>query len=715
MNRKTENPKKNISVRLKDNVAVVTVDCFETKVNAVSSGLLDEIAGHLNKIEADKTLKGVVILSGKKDNFIVGADVEELKSMKDRSQVIAYITKCHDVLARLTELEIPLVCAIHGNCLGGGLELALAADYRLASDSPETVLGFPEIRLGLIPAGGGTQRLPRLVGIQNALTAMLQGTSFRPNKALKIGLIDEIVAPYGMEEIAIRTCHDLAAGRTRKKKIKRSFQEKLLESTAPGRPLIFSKAREMVMKQTSGLYPAAPAIIDSVSYGYKKGIKEGQKHDIDIFGDLVTGSESAALLSLFDGMTALKKNPMKTSARCVNKIAILGAGLMGSGIASVSTDVCDTILLKDVTLESAAKGMQEIWKGLDKRARSGAIVPFEKHRQYGKIIPCTDYANFKNTDLVIEAVFEDLSLKRKILCEVEGACREKTIFASNTSAIPITSIARDAKRPENVIGMHYFSPVPKMPLLEIITTEKTALWVTATALDFGIAQGKTCIVVKDGPGFYTTRILAPLLFESSLLVYEGAKISEIDQAMKCFGYPVGPMTLLDEIGIDVGAHVTEGLKIIFSDRDMEPPFSLLALVDAGFKGRKSAKGMYRYDVPKKKGKRQVNMEVYRIFGQTPGKKIEYDEIQKRVSLMMINEAAYCLQEGILSCPRDGDIGAVFGLGFPPFTGGPFRYMDRVGIVEIVKDMERLQKTCGNRFKPADILVRMALKNGKFYK
>jgi len=320
-------------------------------------------------------------------------------------------------------------------------------------------------------------------------------------------------------------------------------------------------------------------------------------------------------------------------------------------------------------------------------------------------------------------VFEDIAIKKKVLADVEACTGDRTIFASNTSALPISHIAEGCRRPENVVGMHYFSPVPRMPLLEIIVTEKTADWVEATALEFGIRQGKTCIVVKDGPGFYTTRILVPLLNESMKLLEEGADAKEIDTAMKLFGYPVGPITLVDELGIDVAAHVARGeIRKLFESRGLTGTDGFTKLFEHGYKGRKNGKGFYLYDVPrkrglpflngKKKGGKPVNGEVYQILGATP-KAFDRTEIQERLSLAMINEAVLCLQEGIISCARDGDIGAVFGLGFPPFTGGPFRYIDLVGAQTVVDRMKRLEDRFGALYAQPQILVDMAKKGGRF--
>lgn len=700
--------------KTKDGIAVITIDCPEGKVNKVSSGLLDEVAGILNDISSDKSIKGMVIASGKEDNFVVGADIDELKGMRTSEEVIAYISKGHAILNNLEGMKIPVVACIHGNCLGGGLELALVCNYRMAVDSPQTVCGFPEVQLGLLPAAGGTQRLPRLIGLTAALPLLLAARNLRVKQAKRAGLIDELIPPYGARETAVKKALNLARGGKTIRKRKRSFISFLLESNPIGRAIVFSQARKMIMRQTYGCYPAPFAVIEAVETGLKNGKAAGLKKEIELFSKLVITSQSKALMSIFFGMSDLKKNPQKNLARKVGKMAVIGTGLMGQGIASVSTAACDTILMKDVSLDAAARGMKAIWEGLAKKAKSGSIVAFDRDVQYGKLVCCDDYSLFKNVDLVVEAVFEDLTLKKRVLADVEKATNESTIFASNTSAIPIANIAAECKRPENVIGMHYFSPVPRMPLLEIITTDKTAAWVTATALDMGIAQGKTCIVVKDGPGFYTTRILAPLLNEVVLLLEEGAIPTDVDRAMRQFGFPVGPVALIDEVGIDVGAHVAKQLSPMFARRGIASSGSLLQLFDRGYCGKKNKKGFYLYDVKKKKGQKLPNEEVYVLLGGAPRKKFAAELIQQRVSMMMINEALICLQEGIISCPRDGDIGAVFGLGFPPFEGGPFRYIDRLGASSVMAALESLEKNYGQRFSPPQILKDAVQSGKKFY-
>ncbi len=327
---------KNLTLeKTKDGIAIITIDCPQSKVNKVSSGLLNEVAGNLKIISDDKNIKGIVIISGKEDNFVVGADIDELKGMQTTEEVITYITKGHNILNSLENMKMPVVACISGNCLGGGLELALVCNYRMAVDSPQTILGFPEVQIGLLPAGGGTQRLPRLIGLTAALPLLLTARNLRAKKAKKAGIIDELISPYGAKETAVKKALELSRSGNIKRKRKRSFVTFLLEFNPVGRAIVFSQARKMVTRQTYGCYPAPYAIIDAVEYGQKYGKVAGLKKEIELLGKLVTTSQSKALMSLFFGMTDLKKNPQKSLARKVGKLAVIGTGLMGQGIASV--------------------------------------------------------------------------------------------------------------------------------------------------------------------------------------------------------------------------------------------------------------------------------------------------------------------------------------------------------------------------------------------
>jgi 3-hydroxyacyl-CoA dehydrogenase/enoyl-CoA hydratase/3-hydroxybutyryl-CoA epimerase len=591
--------------------------------------------------------------------------------------------------------------------------VALACHYRIASDDPRTVLALPEVKLGLLPGGGGTQRLPRLVGLQAALDMMLTGKNIYPRQAKKIGLVDDLIHPYGLLQAAKKAALGLADQPLKRKK-RQPLLAELLESIPLTRSVIYRKATELVQKQTWGNYPAPFKIIECVREGMEKGPAAGMEAETKKFGELVVSPQSRELIQIFLSMTAMKKNPLKDRVRTVKKIGINGAGLMGAGIANVSATNGMEVVLRDVSYDAIGQGEKAIWQDLDGKVKKKALSPFQRDVTFSRITGTIDYRGFEKADLIIEAVFEDLELKRKILAETELCMREDAIFASNTSSLSIRGIAAGAKRPEQVIGMHYFSPVPRMPLLEIIVTEKTADWVRATTLDVGIRQGKTVIIVNDGPGFYTTRILAPLLNEALEVVSEGGDIKEIDTAMRQFGYPVGPIALLDEVGIDVGAHVSKVLGPLFAARGAQPNTAMERIFQAGYKGRKNNRGFYFYGNRSGKVKKVVNDEIYKFFSGRKRKKFDSQKIQNRLSLAMINEAALCLQEDILLSPRDGDIGAVFGLGFPPFLGGPFRYIDSMGLPKILSLMEELEERYGGRFTPAPILRDRNAKNQSFY-
>jgi 3-hydroxyacyl-CoA dehydrogenase/enoyl-CoA hydratase/3-hydroxybutyryl-CoA epimerase len=700
-------------IEKENGVAVVWMDQPGEKVNKISIDLVDKFKTMLDGLEDDDSVRGIVLISRKPDNFIAGADIEKFKDMTSPAEAEMLSRQGHVLLNRVAAFPKPIVAAIHGATLGGGLEVALACHYRIASDDPKTVLALPEVKLGLLPGGGGTQRLPRLVGLQAALDMMLTGKNIYPQQAKKMGLVDDLIHPYGLLQAAKKAALDLADQPLKRKK-RQPLLAKLLESTSLTRNVVYRKATELVQKQTWGNYPAPFKIIECVKAGMEKGLDAGIEAETKNFGTLVVTPQSRELIQIFLSMTAMKKNPLKDRVRPVKKIGILGAGLMGSGIANVSSTNGMEVLLKDVSYDAVGQGEKAIWKDLDGKVKKKALSPFQRDVTFSLITGTTDYRGFEKADLIIEAVFEDLELKRKILAETEASIKEDAIFASNTSSLPIGGIAAAARRPERVIGMHYFSPVPKMPLLEIIVTEKTADWVKATALDVGIRQGKTVIIVNDGPGFYTTRILAPLLNEALEVLNEGGDIKEIDRAMRQFGYPVGPIALLDEVGIDVGAHVSKVLGPLFTARGAQPSTAMERLFQAGYKGRKNNRGFYLYGDRSGKEKKGVNEDIYDFFGGTKRRKFDVPEIQNRLSLAMINEAALCLQEDILQSPRDGDIGAVFGLGFPPFLGGPFRYIDSMGLPKIISLMEELEKQHGARFSPAPIFRDRNAKNQRFY-
>jgi 3-hydroxyacyl-CoA dehydrogenase / enoyl-CoA hydratase / 3-hydroxybutyryl-CoA epimerase len=718
-----------LHVEILDGIGVLTLDLPGESVNTLSVALAEEFYQALAQLERDEGARGAVLISGKPDSFIAGADVEQLLAARTAADAEAMSREGQEFLNRLERLRLPVVAAIHGVCLGGGLEVALACTYRIATEHPKTLLALPEVQLGLIPGAGGTQRLPRLVGLQEALTMILEGRNVRGKRALKIGLIDELVHPAILRDVALRRARELADS-PRKRRIgpgKRGPASVLLEANPIGRSIVFRKARQVALKKTRGHYPAPLAAIDVVQAGYERGFEAGLREEAHRFGGLTQSPVAKELMFLFFATTALRKDPgveePAPEPQPVHKLGVLGAGFMGAGITSVAVQQLTPVRMKDTDPARIGAGLAAVRDVLKERLDKRQITPLEFEDMMILAGGSTDYTGFGNADVVIEAVFEDLALKQRVLREVEPLIPEHAVYASNTSTIPIARIAEAAERPERVLGMHFFSPVHKMPLLEIVVTPKTDRETTVTAVAYGKRLGKTVIVVNDGPGFYTTRTLSAYMNEAGRLLDEGARIDAVDDALVGFGFPVGPITLLDEVGLDVGGRVGQVLAEAFGPR-MAPPESLRRVVESGRTGRKGRKGFYLYDAAGAKG--DVDPSVYELVGP-PGaqraasaprseerRNIPDDEIVQRCVLAMVNEAARCLEEGILRGARDGDIGAVFGIGFPPFRGGPFRYVDAVGADTIVRELDALYGRFAPRFEPAEVLVAMARARRRFY-
>ena len=705
-----------------DGVAIVRMDIPGEPMNTLKDDFVDTFTEVFSAVESDDDIKAVVFTSGKKDSFIAGADVTMLETVTSAEDGERISLEGHKAMARIENFGKPVVAAIHGVALGGGLEVALACHARVASDSKKTKLGLPESQLGLIPGAGGTQRLPRLIGVQPALDMMLTGKQIDAKKARKLGLVDDVVPP----SILIETAAALALARVGYAPKRDSFIEQLRDKDAVtefaltknpvGRKILFDQARKQLHKQTRGNYPAQDLIIDVVKAGLEGGFEAGLAAEARAFGRLLTTMESTNLMSLFFATTALKKDSgvddPNVKPREVKKVGMLGAGLMGAGIAYVTTAIAKIpVRLKDRDAKGVMAGLRYVRGIIDGRVKRRRLSEQQANALMLQTTGTTTFAGLQDADVVIEAVFEDLSLKGQMVRDVEEAGRNDVIFASNTSSLPITQIAAASKHPETVIGMHYFSPVHKMPLLEIIVTEKTADWVTATCVELGKRQGKHVIVVRDGVGFYTSRVLAPMMNEAAHLVAEGVPIEKIDTAMLNWGFPVGPIKLTDEVGIDVGAKVGKIMLDAFGDR-MSPPDGMQNLIEDERYGRKNGRGFYLYGDKKKKG---VDESVYGVLGVTPNNKSVTDEdIAWRCALQFVNEACRCFGEGILRSARDGDIGAVFGLGFPPFRGGPFRFVDQVGPKEILGRLRELEKQLGPRFSPAPVLEEIARSGQTFH-
>ena len=707
-------------------ILVVTLDQPGDSVNKVDRRLGVELERILEMTERDKTIRGTVISSGKPDIFIAGADIEQFLEFRTEEDAENASRFGQRLLSMLERSRVPVVAAINGACLGGGLELALACRYRIASDSPKTQLALPEVQLGLVPGMGGTQRLPRLVGARNALDMILTGKNVRAKKALGMGLVDEVVHPAILIEVAVKRAGELSAGTLKPKRgAAKGLMAAALDANPIGRRVVYKKARDGVVEKTHGHYPAPLAAIDVVRVGLERGMEAGLHEEARVFGQMALTPVSRELVFLFFATTSLKKDmgvpEPSPSPQPVDKLAILGAGFMGAGIASVAVQQNTLVRLKDTDMARVGKGLAAVRSVLKERLDRKQITRQQFEDMMALTGGTTEYTGFGNADLLIEAVFEDVEVKHAVLREVEPLLGKDTVIASNTSTIPIGEIAAGVTRRDCVLGMHFFSPVHKMPLLEVIVTPETAKDATVTAVAYGRKLGKTVIVVNDGPGFYTTRILSAYMNEAGRVLDEGVAIDVVDKALVDFGFPVGPITLMDEVGLDVAGHVGKKMAESFGAR-MMPADGVRRVVESGRTGRKGRSGFYLYDEAGKKG--AVDPSVYELIhagdrravpqgmGAVIG--IEASEIATRCVLAMVNEAVRCLEEGILRSPRDGDIGAVFGLGFPPFRGGPFRYVDAVGVDEILSQLDTLDGRFPERFKPAPLIVEMARAHKRFY-
>jgi len=710
-----------------DGVAVITLDDHAETHNTITPALGGELTAALDACLDDAQVRAIVLRSGKKDSFLVGANIDFVRSIRFAQDAEDASREIARRFARLGTCGKPVVAYVHGPALGGGFEISLACAASVASDDPKTVLGLPEVKLGLIPAANGLLRVAERAGLRVALDLGMTGRSLRAKKALQLGLVDDVVpAPVGIDTaaaLALRLANEpkLARALARKRRSTKGMdrvERALLEKNPIGRLALFRKIRAETTKKTRGHHPAAERIIDLVARFGARGFRSAAELEPRVFGDLVVSETAHRLIDLFFAQTALKKDSglepdEKVTALPIDRVAVLGAGLMGAGIATVTAQAGLTVRMKDTDDAAVGRGLRYVREQLDGRARRGSITVLERDAIFGRVSGSIDYSGFRSADVVIEAVFEDLALKHSVIRDVESVVRDTCVIASNTSSIPIARIAEASSRPEMIVGMHYFSPVPKMPLLEVVRTSATDARAVATAVALGKKQGKTVIVVRDGPAFYTTRILVPYLNEAAHLVSEGASIEAVDTAMIDWGFPVGPFQLMDEVGIDVGTHVAKVTEAAFGER-MRGPDAFAALRADDRKGKKNARGFYLYGSAARREK-TVDPTVYGVLGVTPKlRAFTADEIALRCGLAMVNEALRCHGDGILRSARDGDIGAIFGVGFPVFRGGPFRYVDVLGTTEILRRMRSLEQRFGARFEPAPLLVEMARGGKRFY-
>ena len=704
-----------LTMVVENGIAVLTFDAPGASVNTFTAAVQAELRETFDAIQRDPSIRATVFISGKRDHFIAGADIEAFLEFRTADDAERSSREGHAAFAAIADGK-PIVCAINGGCLGGGTEFALACHWRIATDAPKTSISLPEVQLGLIPGAGGTQRLPALVGLQAALDMILTGKNVRAKKALQLGLVDEMVHPSILRRVAIQRATELADGSRRREARKHGAGEMLLDENPIGRAIVFRKAREGVLAKTKGLYPAPLAALDAVAAGYSSD-GDGYHTEARLFGELAMTPESKELVFLFFATTALKRDmgvevdPLP-KALPINKLGILGAGFMGAGIASVASPAGTVVRMKDADTTRIAKGLAAVREVMRDKLVKKQITRTQFDDLMLAVSGTTDYTGFGNADLVIEAVFEDLQVKHQVLREIEAVVSPRAIIASNTSTIPIARIASASARPERVIGMHFFSPVHKMPLLEIITHDGNDPQVVVSAVSYGRKLGKTVIVVRDGPGFFANRVLSPYVNAAGLLLDEGVSIESIDDALVKFGFAVGPITLVDEVGLDVATKAGAIVAEFFGAR-MAPNESLQRVIKAGRLGRKGKRGFYVYDDAGKKG--GVDGSVYELLptGQRRTT-VPAARIVQRCVYAMLNESVLCLDDGILRSARDGDVGAVFGIGFPAFRGGPFRFIDREGAASVVSTLDELEREFPGRYRAATSLRVMAANGDRFY-
>ena len=696
--------------------AVVTLDVPGAPVNTLSTAVAQEFDGLLTRLEHDPLVRAIVLASAKPDNFIAGADIEEFTRLRTAEEATALSRRAQELMNRVAASSKPVVAAIHGGCLGGGLELALACHWRVATDHPRTQLGLPEVQLGIIPGAGGCSRLPRLIGTRAALDIILAGKTERAAKARKLGVVDELVHPAILLEVAVRAAERLALEGPPRRTAARGMGSMLLDGTAPGRALVCRMARKQVLSRTGGHYPAPLVALDTVRVSMSRGMEAGLAYEALRFGELAVSEVSRNLVGIFFATTALKKDDGVSPGtvgqlRPIGRIGVVGAGFMGAGIAGTAALNAEVeVRMRDADLPRVGKGLRTATGILDERLKRKRLTRPDHQRLSALISGSADDSGFRTADLVIEAVFEDLEVKRGVLATLEHALRPEAVIATNTSTIPIADIAARAQRPDRVLGMHFFSPVEKMPLLEVIPHAGTSAHAIAAAVRFGRRMGKTVIVVGDRPGFWVNRILTPYLNEAGILLMEGVPMDVIDRVMTRFGFPVGPVTLLDEVGLDVAQKAAGVMHGAFGMR-LAPSELVRALTADGRLGRKNGRGFYRYEGGRKTGPDDT---VYALAGVTKLPNVDEPRVERRLVYSMLNEAAMAAAEGVIRSPRDGDIGAIFGIGFPPFRGGPLRMIDSLGAVQVVRTLRELSDAHGDRFNPAPSLVEMTGRGGGYY-
>jgi 3-hydroxyacyl-CoA dehydrogenase/enoyl-CoA hydratase/3-hydroxybutyryl-CoA epimerase len=701
-----------------DGIATLTIDLPGKSMNVLCAELVSDLAECVDKVATDENVNGAILASGKAA-FVVGADLTELVTAYDRGvtaeQGYEWSRHLTDVLRKMETCGKPFAVAINGLALGGGFELCLACHYRVMSDHPKAVLGLPEVSIGLMPGAGGTQRLPRLVGIGNALPVILQGKKLKPAKALELGVVHEIAPVDELLDRAktwlMETPDPVAPWDTKGFKVPGGAG-----AMNPKNMQTFMLGTSLLTANTQHNYPAPIGAISAVYEGCITPIDAGLDIESQYFGHLVSGVTARNMMrSLFVNKGAadkLVRRPEGVAKSRVTKLGILGAGMMGAGIAYVSARAGMQVVLLDTDIEGAERGKAYSENLLNKAIKRGYSTEEKAQALLNMIHPTTQYADLEGCELVIEAVFENREIKAAVTAKTEAVIPETAIFASNTSTLPITGLAEASKRPESFIGLHFFSPVDKMPLIELIVGEKSSDEAIARGLDYIQQIRKTPIVVNDSPGFYTTRCFSTSTNEGITMLAEGINPALIENAAKMAGLPVGPLAVMDEVTLDLGYKITMQTAADLGDSytfDSGFPVIRKFVEELDRKGKRFGKGFYEYPEGEKKYLWPGLAELYPLTDEQPPVQEVIDRLLYRQAL----ETVRCFEEGVLDHPADADIGSIFGWGFPPWTGGTLSFIDTVGLEHFVAECDRMTEVYGSRFAVSDWLRERAGRGENF--